>query len=185
MRNNPHTKWSHGIGVFAWPKPNSSQEATLGLFYDNIEELQRDYQRTTRWQTEPCVRRSVSTLYLEKTTCGHAWLNIGARHYLKKRAYRGKSKTDPKYYEPLDQRIAVPIHHGGKNRRQIANRTKGCTYLWLLFSNYDRDDPNALTNAVGRLRSGCPSAALGTQPILLSGLSTLSKFHPTQGGRCL
>ena len=179
MRNDPRSDWSNSLGVFAWPEKNTSQDATLGLFYTDIEELQRDYRRATQWQTDGSVRRSVSTLYLEKTTCGHAWINFGARHYLKKRTWLGKDRAGRKYIEPPSQRIAVPIYHGAKNRKLIANRTRGCSGLWVIFASYDGQEPQALNDAVGLLRSDCLGAAPATEPVLLSGLCTLKNFHST------
>jgi len=185
MRKDPTIPFSDAYALIQWPSPGVSQVATVAIFYGDQDQLLRDYKRTAQWFPVSGAKSSVCSLYLEKTQAGQAWLDFGRRHYMRlgRRTKNGRSKV--RVVESIRDRIAVSIPFGANSRSSVARKVKASQTLWVIFANYEKDDPQGQEKAERYLRLGCLAAASETQPLLLAGISTLGKYTPTRWERCL
>jgi len=176
MRNDPKIPLSDALAFISWPRPDASAEATIAFLYWNQEFLQRDYERAVSWKLLPQSQRLVCSLYLHKARDGLTWFDFGRRIYRCRRPCGGNANSRRIPIEPPQQRIAVPIWEGGKNRRKVARRMRNLTRLSVIFATYDGADPRGLERALNYLSADCLGAAPGTEPISLSGISVLGRL---------
>lgn len=174
-RREPRVAFSPALVACRWPKSHI-RDAVIALFYQDRDQLVEDYHRVGAWKRFPGLAALVPTAHLERSPGkpGIPYLDFGWRRYLPK-------ETKPRFQELSQERIAVQVAHGGKNRGSVINGLSRADDLFVVFSLVPSfEDKDALVRRAKELFRDQLVPFGDTEPIPLRGLTVFGRFVPTR-----
>ena len=174
-RRQPRIPFSPAIAVCKWPGCHD-RDATIALVYDDQDRLVNDYDRVAQWKRLPGLAALVPTAHLERPPgrSGTPYVDFGWRRYLLKSAER-------RFEELPEERIAVQVAGGGKNRGSVIKALGRTEELFLVFSQVaSLSDTDELDRQIKNLFLDRLVPFGDTEPIPLRGLTVFGRFVPTR-----